>query len=64
MEANPRQLVLAAQTVGKTLYNHKVKVVLALLLGYGAKKAYDMYTFIKPFLQMKNQLSSGGGNLG
>lgn len=37
--------------------------MLALLLGYGAKKAYDMYTFIKPFLQMKNQLSSGGGNL-
>jgi hypothetical protein len=53
--------MLSVSTVGKTLYNHKFKVILAILLGYGAKKCYDMYTFIRPFLQMKNQITGGGG---
>ena len=35
-----------AKTSAYTLYNHKKKVIALLVLTYGAKKAYEMYSFI------------------
>ena len=43
------------------MYNHKWKILILLGLSYGLKKCYDLYVFVKPFLQLKNQLSSAGG---
>jgi hypothetical protein len=42
------------KSVGRTLWNHKFKVVFGLIALYGAKKCYDLYRFIKPFLDLKN----------
>jgi hypothetical protein len=58
-----KSLAGSAQAVARTLLNHKFKVILALSLGYGAKKCYDLYVFVKPFLQMKNQLQGGAGGV-
>lgn len=62
MEVNQKRLLVSAKTVGQTLYNNKFKVILGLGLGYGAKKCYDLYVFIKPFLDIKNQLQGGSGS--
>ncbi len=47
------------KSVGQTLWNHKFKVIFGLIALYGAKKCYDLYRFIKPFLDLKNQLTGG-----
>ena len=47
---------------GFIAYNHKFKLLFFLLFAYGAKKCYDLYKFIAPFLKMKNQLMGGGGS--
>lgn len=54
----------ALKTVGWTLYNHKFKILFLLGLGYTAKKLYDLYVFVKPFLDLKNQLTGGASNAG
>ena len=41
-----------------TAYNHKFKLIFFLGSTYAAKKCYDLYIFIKPFLAIKNQLSA------
>jgi hypothetical protein len=52
----------SAKKVPGILWNHKWKVILVLLLGYGAKKLYDLYKFIKPFWDLKNQLTGASGS--
>lgn len=54
------RFLATAKSAGLTLYNHKVKVILFLVLCYGLKKAYDFYRFVKPLLDLKNQLTQGG----
>ena len=46
-----------AKSFGGTLWNHKFKVIFILIALYGAKKCYDLYKFVKPFLDLKNQLT-------
>ena len=55
-----KRLIMSAKWIGNTLYQHKIKVILLLGFGYGLKKCYDFYLMIKPFLQLKNQLSQVG----
>ncbi len=52
----------SAKKVPSILWNHKWKVILVLILGYGAKKLYDLYKFIKPFWDLKNQLTGTGSS--
>ena len=40
--------------VGSTLWNHKFKLIMLLGFSYGIKKCYDLYVFVKPFLDLKN----------
>jgi hypothetical protein len=54
----------ALKTVGWTLYNHKFKIIFLLGLGYTVKKLYDLYVFVKPFLDLKNQLTGTASNAG
>jgi hypothetical protein len=49
----------SVKKVPGVLWNHKWKVFFLLLLGYGAKKLYDLYKFVKPFWDLKNQLTGG-----
>ena len=49
-----------AKSLGGVLWNHKFKVIFTLIAIYGAKKCYDLYKFVKPFLDLKNQLTGGG----
>jgi hypothetical protein len=50
---------IAIKKLGLTIWNHKFKVIFGLIALYGAKKCYDLYRFIKPFLDLKNQLTGG-----
>ena len=45
------------KSAGSTVWNHKFKFIFLLIALYGAKKAYDLYKFVKPFLDLKNQLT-------
>ena len=47
------------KNTGSTVWNHKFKFIFLLIALYGAKKAYDLYKFVKPFLDLKNQLTGG-----
>jgi hypothetical protein len=51
-----------AKSFGSALWNHKFKFLFSLIVLYGAKKCYDLYKFIKPFLELKNQLTGGGAS--
>jgi hypothetical protein len=44
----------SVKKVPGVLWNNKWKVIFLLLLGYGAKKLYDLYKFVKPFWDLKN----------
>ena len=46
--------------IAYTSYNHKFKLIFLLGTLYLMKKAYDMYTFIKPILSMLGYNGVGG----
>lgn len=46
----------------KTAYNHKFKLVFFFLFCYLGKKGYDLYKTIKPFLAMSGGLMNGKNN--
>lgn len=43
-----------------TAYNHKIKLTFLIVTLYLLKKAYNLYKYLKPFLDLKRSLESGG----
>ena len=50
--------VLIKKTLS-TAYNHKIKLTFLIVSLYGLKKAYNLYQYLKPFLDLKRAMEGG-----